>query len=341
MQNIVTNTNLIQQKSARVFTALPFSISFLLFCLLSALLISWKPLQLSIATVFLFAGPHNWMEFRFFLARVPLRWGKSKAFYTVGLGGVFVLTVAYLTLYWLGQSWYLNENAWTISISIWNTLFLTWLSALVWLRGKQSSKRDWSWVFAAGFALTAFAWAAPLWFSLILVYLHPLIALWFLDRQFKRTRPQWRKAYHICLAALPLILIVMWQQLANSPNLPDSDALSWRITHHAGATILTSVSSHLLVATHVFLETVHYGVWIVLIPLVGLNAGIFEVKKIPFVAHREGWPMTVKTVLAFGVLIIFALWICFWSNYTTTRDLYFALAMAHVLAEAPFLIRLI
>jgi hypothetical protein len=340
MQNIVTNTNLIQQRSARAF-ALPFAVSFLLFCLLSALLISWKPLQLSIATIFLFAGPHNWMEFRFFLARVPLRWGKSKAFYTVGLGGVFILASAYLALYALGQSWYLNEDAWAISISIWNTLFLIWLSVLVWLRGKQSSKRDWSWAFAIGFALTAFAWAAPLWFSLVLVYLHPLIALWFLDRQLKRTRPQWRKAYHVCLAALPLILVVMWQQLANSPNLPDADALSWRITHHAGASILTNVSSHLLVATHVFLETIHYGVWIVLIPLAGLNAGVFEMKKIPFVAHREGWPRTVKIALAFGVLIAFALWICFWSNYATTRDIYFAFAMAHVLAEAPFLIRLI
>jgi hypothetical protein len=44
---------------------------FMSFCLFSALLISWKPLQLSIITVFLFAGPHNWMEFRYFLSRMP------------------------------------------------------------------------------------------------------------------------------------------------------------------------------------------------------------------------------------------------------------------------------
>lgn len=340
MQNIDDRTNLIHQKQTQTF-ALPFAVCFLLFALFSALMIGWKPLQLSIATIFLFAGPHNWFEFRYFLARMPRRWGRSKTFFTVALGGVFLLTVSYLTLYYLGQSWYLNEDAWTFSISLWNTALLVWICSLVWLRGKQTSKRDWSWIFAAGFAIAAFAWAMPLWFSLALVYVHPLIALWFLDRQLKRTKPEWRKAYHACLAALPLILVVMWTLLTSSPNLPETDALSWRITQHAGAWILTDVSSHLLVATHVFLETIHYGVWIVLIPLVGFKAGIFEMNKIPLAIHRDGFRKTVMTVLAIGILIVLALWICFYANYTTTRDIYFAFAMAHVLAEAPFLIRLL
>lgn len=340
MQNIVSSTNLIQQRRAQTF-ALPFAVCFLLFMFFSASLIVWKPLQLSIATIFLFAGPHNWIEFRYFLARMPRYWGKSKTFFTVALGGVFLLTVFYVALYWLGQSWYLNEDAWTFSISFWNSAVLIWVCSLVWLRGKQSSKRDWSWVFAIGFALAAFAWVAPMWFSIALVYVHPLVALWFLDRQLKRTKPQWRKAYHVCLAVLPLVLIAMWMLLANSPNLPDADSLSWRIAQHAGAGIITNFSTHLLVATHVFLETIHYGVWIVLIPLVGFRAGMFETKKIPFAVHREGFPKTVMAVLAIGVLTVFALWICFYANYTTTRDVYFTLAMAHVLTEVPFLIRLL
>lgn len=340
MQNIAERNNLIEQRRTDNFAFL-FAVSFLSFCLLAALFIGWKPLQLSIATIFLFAGPHNWLEFRYFLARMPRYWGKSKTFFTVALSGVFFLAASYLALYYLGQSWYLNENLWTLSISIWNTALLIWICFLVWLRGRLSSKRDWSWIFAVGFALAAFAWVAPLWFSLAMVYVHPIIALWFLDRQLKRTKPIWRSAYHLCLAALPLILVVMWTLLANSPNLPETDALSWRIAQHAGAGILINVSSHTLVATHVFLETIHYGVWIVLIPLVGFRARIFETKKIPFAIHRDGFPKTVKTILACGVFIIIALWICFYADYTTTRDIYFAFAMAHVLAEAPFLIRLL
>jgi hypothetical protein len=45
---------------------------------LSAVLASWLPLQVSVVTVFLFAGPHNWFELRYFLMRLPLRFGKSR-----------------------------------------------------------------------------------------------------------------------------------------------------------------------------------------------------------------------------------------------------------------------
>ncbi len=340
MQSLTGNVNLFAARRGHRLFAPSFALSFLTFCLLSALLISWWPLQLSIATVFLFAGPHNWMEFRYFLARMPARWGRSKTFFTVGIGGVIFFASVYALLYSLGQSWYLDGAAWTVGISLWNTGFLMWVSALVWLRGRQRGRSIGAPVFAVGFALAAFAWAAPVWFSLALVYLHPLVALWFLDRQLKRTRPSWRSTYHVCLAALPLILLFMWGQLSSAPHLPDEDALAWRITQHAGAGVLQGVSSHMLVATHVFLETIHYGVWLVLIPLAGLRAGVFETKKIPLAAHREGWPRAVKAALIFGVVLVLALWLCFRADYATTRDVYFTLAMAHVLAEAPFLIRL-
>jgi hypothetical protein len=39
--------------------------------------------------------------------------------------------------------------------------------------------------------------------------------------------------------------------------------------------------------------------------------------------------------------LVFALWFGFAIDYTTTRDIYFAFAMAHVLAEFPFLIKML
>jgi hypothetical protein len=340
MQSIAGNAPLERARHAQVFS-LSLAASCLSFCLLAALLISWWPLQLSIVTIFLFAGPHNWMEFRYFLARMPARWGKSKLFYTVGLGGVALLTASYVLLYALGQSWYLSETAWIVSIALWNTVMLLWLCALVHLRARLGRRRDWSWVFAVGFSLCAFAWVAPLWFSLGMVYVHPLIALWFLDRQLKRTRTEWRKAYHVCLAALPLLLVLMWTLLGRMSNLPETDSLSWRISQHAGAGILTNVSSHLLVATHVFLETVHYAVWLVLIPLAGLNTPLWQTQRIPLAARRGSWRNAVRLALVLGVCVVLALWAGFTADYATTRDIYFTFAMAHVLAEAPFLIRLL
>jgi hypothetical protein len=339
MSEIAGNLTLAQPKRGQL-PALPFGLSFLSFCLIAALLISWKPLQLSIATIFLFAGPHNWIEFRYFLARMPARWGRSKLFYTAGLGGVALLTAAYLVLYSLGQSWYLDNGAWTTAIGGWNTALVLWVCSLVYLRGREV-RRDRSWVFAIGFAISAAVWFSPFLFSLGLVYLHPLVALWFLDRQLKRSRPHWRKTYHWCLAALPVILAVMWIQLASTSNIPESDALSWRIAQHAGAGILTGVSTHTLVATHVFLETIHYAAWLVLIPLVGMRGRFWDTGRIPLATQRLGWPRIVRTVLILGIFIVIVLWAGFTMNYTSARDVYFTFAMAHVLAEAPFLIRLL
>ncbi|MGH7227331.1 MAG: hypothetical protein ACRELF_29310 [Gemmataceae bacterium] len=38
-------------------------------------------------------------------------------------------------------------------------------------------------------------------------------------------------------------------------------------------------------------------------------------------------------------MAMLVLWGCFLADYTTTRTIYFVVAMAHVYAEAPFLLR--
>ena len=82
-----------------------FGFGFLASCCLLAVLIGNFPLQLSIATIFLFAGVHNFMEFRYFAVRMPLRWGRSRTFYSVGIGGVIMLAAAYITLYFASGNW--------------------------------------------------------------------------------------------------------------------------------------------------------------------------------------------------------------------------------------------
>src|SRR5439155_17697947 len=79
--------------SARLFAALLVASA----CL-SAALASWLPLQVSIVTVFLFAGPHNWFELRYFLMRLPARMGRSRNFFAVAFAGIGVLTLGYLAL---------------------------------------------------------------------------------------------------------------------------------------------------------------------------------------------------------------------------------------------------
>jgi hypothetical protein len=308
----------------------------------SAALAGFAPLGLSVATVFLFAGPHNWVELRYLITRLPARLGRSRNFFALAAAGVVTLTASYAALA-LGA----NSSVWGgeelyAGVAVWNSLLVAWVAALVLLRGRLSPRREWVWALPAGSALIALNWLAPQLLSLSLVYLHPLVALWFLDRQLKRTRREWRRAYHIALALLPLALGLLWWRLAAAPHIDGDDAVTLRIIRHAGAGILPGVSTHLLVSTHVFLETLHYGVWLVALPLAtGVAGAPWRIRTIPLVRHREGWPRTIRALLAAGALAVVALWLCFVKDYATTRDVYFTLATAHVLAEVPFLLRMI
>lgn len=326
----------VKPKSAQIF-----ALGFVAFCAFAATLIGSFPLQLSIVTIFLFAGVHNFMEFRYFAARMPLAWGKSRLFYSVGIGGVIVLTAAYLLIYFGSGNWLWSADGWQIAVSSWNTLFILWLGTLFFIRGRQKAKSDWTLAFAVAFLLAALAWLVPAYWSLSMVYLHPFVAMWFLERQIRRTKKHWLKAYHLCLASIPIFLAILWLTLASQAHLPEDTTLFWRISQHAGSQILPNVSSHFLVAAHVFLETIHYTVWILLIPLVDFRAVPWKLSEIPIFANKKGFPKLVAAAIAVSVLLIFALWLGFSTDYETTRDVYFAFAMAHVLAEFPFLVKML
>ena len=325
----------------RLTSAHVFAAAFIFACVTAAVAIGAFPLQMSIVTIFLFAGVHNWMELRYFIARMPVRWGRSRLFYSVGIGGVVVLAVGYLSLYFSSGNWLWSSDNWFVLSAAWNTAFILWLGILFYLRGRQRPKSDWSWAFPIAFLLAALAWLVPQYWSLSLVYLHPFIAMWFLERQIRRTKPEWLRAYHLCLASIPIFLILLWAVLSGQPNLPEDTNLFWRIAQHAGSQILPGISSHVLVAIHVFLETIHYAVWILLIPLVDQRATPWELGQIPLFANKNGFPRVVAVTLAVAVLAVVFLALGFSFDYTTTRDIYFAFAIGHVLAEFPFLVKML
>ena len=308
---------------------------------LSAAVASWLPLQASIVTVFLFAGPHNWFEARYFLLRLPARFGRSRNFFIVAFAGIGLLTFAYVSLPVLYYSNVWSGANWPNAIAVWNTLMIFWISGLVLMRGKQKANRDWFWVLPIAFALCSLNWWSPELFSLAIVYVHPLVALWFLDRHLRRTKPEWLRTYRGCLMFFPVVLAGMLWQLSQTSSLADDNGLFWRITQHAGAELLPKVSSHLLVSIHVFLEMLHYGVWIFALPLIGATGAIWSVKSIPVAKHSRGFPKLVGAFLICGLFAVLLLWFGFSADYSLTRDIYFTIAMAHVLAEAPFLLRMI
>lgn len=303
------------------------------FMLAATALAGLLPLQLSIVAVFLFAGPHNWVEARYFLTRLPARWGRLRSFYLVSLVGIVALTVGFAGLPWLAG----GTSRWLATLAIWNTLLVVWLATLMHLRSRCNPRRDWSWAWPAGLLLIALAWRAPLAWDLTLVYLHPLVGLWILDREIRRSRPEYRGAYHVALALLPCCLFFLWSLLADSPDLPGTDVLSVRITQHAGAGIVPRVSTRFLVAAHAFLELLHYGAWLWAIPWC-MGGVRWRTERMPLARRSADWKRGVRWFLLGGAGLVIGLWAGFLVNYPVTRDVYFTLALAHVLAEAPALL---
>src|SRR5947209_12664390 len=71
----------------------------------AAFLAGWAPLGFSLVTVFLFAGPHNWIECRYFMSRMPARWGRLRAFFVLSVMGMLGLTASFAALPSLAQPW--------------------------------------------------------------------------------------------------------------------------------------------------------------------------------------------------------------------------------------------
>jgi hypothetical protein len=304
----------------------------------SALLAGWAPIQFSIVTVFLFAGPHNWLEFRYFLSRLPARWGRLRGFFLTSFLGILALTAVFAGLAWLGAVGSLDAETADLAFPLWNSALLLWIAALVHWRSRQNPRREWGWVWPVALFLVALAWLFPRGWGLLLVYLHPLMAFWLLDRELRRSRPEWRPTFHRCLLCLPLLLGVLWWKLSDAPPLPLNDEVNRRITDHAGADLLP-MSSHLLVATHTFLEMLHYGVWVVAIPLIGLRSAPWQLHTVPMARRSAAWRLGISIFLVASLAVVLLLWACFLADYTTTRTVYFTVALAHVLAEVPFLLR--
>ncbi|HEY9730521.1 MAG TPA: hypothetical protein V6C89_01330 [Drouetiella sp.] len=321
--------------------AIEFAFAFALFALAAAALASCAPIAFSIATVFLFAGPHNWVEARYFLSRLPARFGKYKQFFSWSFGGIAVLMLGYIALMSGMSGGFFTATTSSIYFGAWNTLFILWIVRLIVLSGRWQEQSERGLALPFGFLAMAFALAFPAWFGLALVYLHPMIGCWILDCELLRSRPGWRRTYHICLAMIPFFLAAIWWTLHESPSYNSDSVLISQIVRHAGSQVMPYASSRMLVAMHTFLEMMHYGVWLIVIPLISAGWKNFQPVSIPIAHRSDRFKRLVPGILATSTFTVVVLWICFALNYSITRDVYFTLAMAHVLAEIPFLLKTI
>ena len=78
-----------------------------------------------------------------------------------------------------------------------------------------------------------------------------------------------------------------------------------------------------------------------IIPMIGLRSAPWNLGTIPAARRSPAWKRGVAIILLFGLLIVLVLWASFLVDYGTTRYIYFLAALLHVLAEIPFLLRVI
>lgn len=316
-----------------------FALALAALVITSFALASFAPIGFSIATVFLFAGPHNWFEGRYMISRMPAKWGPLAGYFAFGIAGVLLLTAAFAGLPYLMAA---SAETAHLALATWNSALLIWIVSLALWRSQQNPRRNWSWTIPIGLVLLAANWLWPWAWSMCLVYAHPLVAFTFFNREIARRKPQWLGAYRLALSGALAALIGMFFLLGNAPHLPGEDVLSLQITRHAGGGIFSGVSTHFLVAAHTFLEMLHYAVWIVAMPLLCVKATPWNLSRSAPLARRSGfWRKALLISIAAGGAIVLLLWGAFLTNYPATRDIYFTVAMLHVLAEVPFLLRLL
>lgn len=314
-----------------------------LFAVSTALVAAFLPIEFSVFIVLLFAGPHNWFEFRYFLSRMPGRWGKLRLYFASALAGVLLLGTCFIAYSLAMRMGWIGGDLGVILLSALLTSLFAWTLLLSHLHQRYRSRPKWWWLPPAACIVMAVCWFAPLHVALAVVYLHPLLALWFLDRELLQSHPKWRSRYHRSLLSLPVLLGALWYFLADAPPLSDgdTDVIASQLVVQSGATLLTNFSSHLLVAAHAFLEMIHYGIWMIMIPLVGLREAPWRTDWVPLARKSLLMRYFIATFLVGSLLLVLLLWGGFAFNYALTRDIYFTVAIIHVLAEIPFLIRML
>ncbi|MGE4159902.1 MAG: hypothetical protein AB7F75_12490, partial [Planctomycetota bacterium] len=113
---------------------------------------------------------------------------------------------------------------------------------------------------------------------------------------------------------------------------------SQRIAWQVGWPVL-GINPGFLISTHLFLELVHYMIWVLIIPAWGFRIRPHDTRTIPL-AHLS--PMArraIKTILVGSTLFVLALWGGFSLKPHQTWEIYFTLAIGHVLLEFVFVLK--
>lgn len=312
-----------------------FAVACLLLVAAAAILAASAPVWFSVASVVVFGTPHNFFEFRYFLSRLPSRFVPLKPFFITSFIGLAILTATEIALAVCIDKHIVDTAGARLLLSVWNESLIAWIFALSLLRYRDITRGGV--IFNAILAVvTSIAnFLSPQMFTVSLIYLHPLVGLWILERELRRTRKAWLRGYHWCLLAIPLSVAVLAMGLQGTVSDTESNRLLTLST--PGAQFFTGASPIMLLAVYTFLQMVHYGVWVLAIPIATQSWRRWRVDQMAFLRERKRLRPVVSVAIGCGVLTVLGFWFGFKLDYHTAIEIYVIMSLAHVLAEVPFM----
>ncbi len=311
---------------------------FILACLmvvfLCALLAGLAPIWFTLAAFCVFSAPHNFVEFRYFLARLPSRLGPFRSFFVTSFTGLAILFFMQVTVITLTRMRVLLPAQLEPIICVWNELLIIWVVALSVARYPQECSR----LLPANLCIAILAsignFCSPEIFNLCVSYVHALIGVWILDRELMRTRKDWVRPYRWCLLTVPLCIVFLIIWFYGQSSLVGSEMT---LSQSIASLIFAPSISPLYLGLFAFLQMVHYGVWVFAMPIAAQSWKRWRLNRIAVMRNRQPLSRVMSVVLMFGLASVGLFWIGFRVDFATTNQVYATVATLHILAEIPLL----
>jgi hypothetical protein len=170
-----------------------------------------------------------------------------------------------------------------------------------------------------------------------MLFLHPLLGLWILEREIRRTRKTWLNSYHWCLLSIPIAVLGLFLFLNGvPPDTANSQTLT-RLSGNPGNMLFADASPAMMLSIYAFLQMVHYAIWVVAMPIVSQSWKRWRLDFMPALRNRAKLQAMVRIGFAMSGLAVICFWIGYKLDYTATLDFYVLLSTLHVLSEVPFM----
>lgn len=286
-----------------------------------------SPIATAVIGLILFGILHNLLEFRYVAGRFSGVLGRPFLDLLVAL--ITGIVVCRLLVGVLGRPAQLAEILLGYAV----------LAAAAW-HGLDGRRRVTAWAVVGAASVVSLAF--PAYHFVVLTHLHnvvPLFFLWEWSRRIvsRRGRRAFRAVQLLWVVAVPAVILLglLDGSLSADPGIVRSvvgDGQTVLASSAPPGAAATVVGMRFL-AVFAFMQTMHYVVWVALLPRVAPDASAAFEARVPWVTGPRLWAIGFMAAAVFAVL--------FGVDFAQGKALYAALASYHAYLELPVLLAML